>query len=77
MQSSAGTSINGGFVPTGGAASDSDGIGVGGTVLSGVDLACSSVGDTCGADDVVSGGAASDSGGVGMGGTVLPVVEFA
>ena len=41
-----------------GAASDSGGFGVGGTVLPGEDLACSSVRETCGIDDVVAGGAA-------------------
>ena len=64
-------------VVAGGAASESDGIGVGGTVLLGKDLVCSSVRDKCGAGDVVAGGAASDSGGIGVGGRVLPGVDFA
>ena len=64
-------------IVAGGAASDSGGFCVGGTVLPGVVLACPSVRDTWGTDVVVAGGAASDSGGVGVGGTVVPGVDLA
>ena len=77
MQPSVGNSINGGIVLVVGTASVSGGIGACGTVLIVLELACSSVRDTCGADDVDAGGAASDTVGVGVGDTVLPGVDLA
>ena len=76
VQSSVGFSTGGRVLPADDTASYSGRIVVGGTVIPGVDLACSLVRDTCGADDVVAGGAASDSGGIGVIGSVLPGVDL-